>query len=195
MTGAVHIGANQWSFKHSALLEFGERDNHIDADEKSYLAKPLKCVVDAENTEPAPVLTTKIRGGFAINKEMQRNQSDIVCAAGRHTKKGIVMERGLLPGAVIHGNKIWKTLVSRRYLIKRNIHFYIRETARISDDEFGKYILKVTTKRSGGDEAPDENLMKCFYLIKAMNSPENKNKFQSLQTDKRSHDINCNYRN
>ena len=23
---------NQWSFKHSALLEFGERDNHIDAD-------------------------------------------------------------------------------------------------------------------------------------------------------------------
>ena len=25
---------NQWAFKHGALLEFGERDNHIDSDEE-----------------------------------------------------------------------------------------------------------------------------------------------------------------
>ena len=35
---------NQWSFKHSALLEFGERDNHIDADGEIISRKPLKCV-------------------------------------------------------------------------------------------------------------------------------------------------------
>lgn len=23
---------NQWAFKHSAMIEFGERDNHIDSD-------------------------------------------------------------------------------------------------------------------------------------------------------------------
>ncbi len=27
---------NQWSFKHGALLEFGERDNHIDNDENNF---------------------------------------------------------------------------------------------------------------------------------------------------------------
>ena len=34
---------NQWSFKHGALIEFGERDNHIDEDGEIISRKPLKC--------------------------------------------------------------------------------------------------------------------------------------------------------
>ncbi|MDO4484423.1 MAG: hypothetical protein Q4C54_08335 [Clostridia bacterium] len=41
---------NQWSFKHSALLEFGERDNHIDEFWCEYFA-PTESIPDGAPDE------------------------------------------------------------------------------------------------------------------------------------------------
>ena len=49
---------NQWSFKHSALLEFGERDNHIDADGEIISRKTVEMCMDAENSKPTESFLT-----------------------------------------------------------------------------------------------------------------------------------------
>ena len=69
---------NQWSFKHSALLEFGERDNHIDADGEIISRKTVEMCMDAENSETYRiVLDGKNVGGMIlqINKETNENES------------------------------------------------------------------------------------------------------------------------
>ena len=77
---------NQWSFKHSALLEFGERDNHIDADGEIISRKTVEMCMDAENSETYRiVLDGKNVGGMIlqINKETNENELGYsVCVAG-----------------------------------------------------------------------------------------------------------------
>ena len=41
---------NQWAFKHGALLEFGERDNHIDGDGEIISRKTIeRCIDDPQS--------------------------------------------------------------------------------------------------------------------------------------------------
>ena len=49
---------NQWSFKHRALLEFGERNNHIDADGEIISRKTVEMCMDAENSKPTESFLT-----------------------------------------------------------------------------------------------------------------------------------------
>lgn len=43
---------NQWSFKHSALMEFGERDNHIDADGEIISRKTIEMCMMLKELQP-----------------------------------------------------------------------------------------------------------------------------------------------
>ena len=42
---------NQWAFKHGALYEFGERDNHIDDDGEIISRKTIEMCMNAEGAE------------------------------------------------------------------------------------------------------------------------------------------------
>ena len=42
---------NQWSFKHGALYEFGERDNHIDFDGEIISRRTIERCIDAPDSE------------------------------------------------------------------------------------------------------------------------------------------------
>ena len=42
---------NQWAFKHGALFEFGERDNHIDNDGEIISRKTIEMCIGAEGAE------------------------------------------------------------------------------------------------------------------------------------------------
>ncbi len=77
---------NQWSFKHSALLEFGERDNHIDADGEIISRKTVEMCMDAENSETYRiVLDGKNVGGMILQINKETNEKRVgysVCVAG-----------------------------------------------------------------------------------------------------------------
>ena len=76
---------NQWSFKHSALLEFGERDNHIDADGEIISRKTVEMCMDAENSETYRiVLDGKNVGGMIcrLTKKQRKRVGYSVCVAG-----------------------------------------------------------------------------------------------------------------
>ena len=42
---------NQWSFKHGAMIEFGERDDHLDKDGEIISRKTIETCIDAADTE------------------------------------------------------------------------------------------------------------------------------------------------
>ena len=117
---------NQWSFKHSALLEFGERDNHIDADGEIISRKTVEMCMDAENSETYRiVLDGKNVGGMIlqINKETNENELDTLFVLPEAHSKGIGYRAWLAAEALHPETKIWETHTP--YYDKRNIHFYI----------------------------------------------------------------------
>ena len=41
---------NQWAFKYGAMIEFGERDNHLDFDGEIISKKTIETSIDAADT-------------------------------------------------------------------------------------------------------------------------------------------------
>ena len=71
---------NQWAFKHGALLEFGERDNHLDDDGEIISRKTIERSIDAPDSETYRiVLDGRHVGGviLKINKDTNRNECNI----------------------------------------------------------------------------------------------------------------------
>ena len=59
---------NQWAFKHGALIEFGERDNHIDCDGEIISRKTIETCIDAEDSETYRIiLDGKVVGGVILH--------------------------------------------------------------------------------------------------------------------------------
>ena len=157
---------NQWSFKHSALLEFGERDNHIDADGEIISRKTVEMCMDAENSETYRiVLDGKNVGGMIlqINKETNENELDTLFVLPEAHSKGIGYGAWLAAEALHPETKIWKTCTP--YFDKRNIHFYINKCG-FQIDEFWCEHFKPTKEIL--DEAPDEGPDEMFHFIKVM---------------------------
>ena len=77
---------NQWSFKHGALYEFGERDNHIDFDGEIISRKTIERCIDAPDSETYRIIVDgKKVGGviLKINKETHHNELEILFKIGR----------------------------------------------------------------------------------------------------------------
>ena len=49
------IKDNQWSFKHGALLEFGERDNSVNSDGEIISRKTIEGCIDGKNNHTYPL--------------------------------------------------------------------------------------------------------------------------------------------
>ena len=47
---------NQWAFKYGAIEEFGKRDDHLDFDERSSLAKPSSIASTRQIAKPTASL-------------------------------------------------------------------------------------------------------------------------------------------
>lgn len=157
---------NQWSFKHSALLEFGERDNHIDADGEIISRKTVEMCMDAENSETYRiVLDGKNVGGMIlqINKETNENELYTLFVLPEAHSKGIGYGAWLVAEALHPETKIWKTCTP--YFDKRNIHFYINKCG-FQIDEFWCEHFKPT--KEVPDETPDEGPDEMFHFIKVM---------------------------
>ena len=155
---------NQWSFKHGALIEFGERDNHINDDGEIISRDTIENSIDSPNSITYRITENgKNVGGVivSINKETQHNHLEILFVNPEDHSKGIGYEAWKQIEALYPETKVWETCTP--YFEKRNIHFYVNK-CKFQIDEFWCEYYKSETNNDNNDEGPDE----MFRFIKVM---------------------------
>ena len=83
---------NQWAFKYGAMMEFGERDDHIDENGEIISRNTIEHCIDAQNSETYRImLDGKAVGGVVlrIDKETNHNELDILFVIPEAHSKGI----------------------------------------------------------------------------------------------------------
>ena len=162
---------NQWAFKHSALLEFGERDDHLDNDGEIISRKTIEMSIDADNNETYRiVLDGRNVGGviLRIDKETNCNELEILFIKPEEHSKGIGYGTWLAVEEMHPETKAWKTHTP--YFDKRNIHFYVNKCGFHIDEFWCEYFKPEfdfpdeTCDGMPEDEGPDE----MFGFIKVM---------------------------
>ena len=160
---------NQWSFKHGALYEFGERDNHIDDNGEIISRKTIEMCMDMQGAETYRIVVNgKKVGGviLTIDKDTNINELEILFVSPEEHTKGIGYGTWIAIEALHPETKIWKTCTP--YFDKRNIHFYVNK-CKFKIDEFWCEYFKPTEPIPDADErdaneGPDE----MFHFIKVM---------------------------
>ena len=119
---------NQWAFKHGALVEFGERDDHIDGDGEIISRKTIeRCINDPNNETYRIVVNGKNVGGviLKIDNETHINELEILFVLPEEHSKGIGYGAWKTVEELHPETVIWKTCTP--YFDKRNIHFYVNK--------------------------------------------------------------------
>ena len=159
---------NQWAFKHGAMIEFGERDDHIDGDGEIISRKTIERCIDSPDSETYRIVVDGRRVGgviLKINKKTRHNELEILFVLPEEHTKGIGYGAWRAIEELHPETVVWETCTP--YFEKRNIHFYINKCGfRI--DEFWCEHFKPEGNMSeddcDGDEGPDE----MFHFIKVM---------------------------
>lgn len=159
---------NQWAFKYGALMEFGERDNHID-DGEIISRRTIEHCIDSPNSETYRIVADgKSVGGviLKIDKETNVNELEILFVSPEEHKKGIGYGAWLAIEKLHPETKIWKTCTP--YFEKRNIHFYVNKCGFQIDEFWCEYFKPdheiPNQEEHDHDEGPDE----MFHFIKVM---------------------------
>ena len=127
---------NQWAFKHGALYEFGERDNHIDDSGEIISRKTIERSIDDPQNEAYRIVAEgKNVGGviLKIDKQTNINELEILFTTPEEHSKGIGYGAWLAIEQSHPETKVWKTCTP--YFDKRNIHFYVNKCG-FKIDEF-----------------------------------------------------------
>ena len=83
---------NQWAFKHGAMMEFGESDDHIDGDGEIISRKTIEGCIDSSYSETYRIVVDgKKVGGviLKIDKETHHNELEILFVSPEEHTKGI----------------------------------------------------------------------------------------------------------
>ena len=160
---------NQWAFKYGAMMEFGERDDHIDDDGEIISRETIeKCIDDKDNETYRVVLDGRNVGGviLKIDKDTHHNHLELFFVLPDEHSKGIGFGAWKEVEKLHPETKIWETCTP--YFEKRNIHFYVNKCGfHITGFfcEFNKDPHPMPEEMCGHeDEGPDE----MFRFIKVM---------------------------
>ena len=160
---------NQWAFKYGAMMEFGERDNHIDNDGEIISRKTIEHCIDSTNNETYRiVLNGKKVGGviLKIDKITHHNHLEILFTHPNEHSKGIGYAAWQAVEALHPETEVWETCTP--YFEKRNIHFYVNKCG-FKIDQFWCEYFDPTHKNSDEDEHdPNEGPDEMFRFIKVM---------------------------
>ena len=157
---------NQWAFKHGALYEFGERDNHIDDDGEIISRKTIEMCMNAEGAEVYRiVLDERNVGGVIlhIDNETNINELDTLFVLPDVHSKGVGYGAWLAIEKLHPETKVWRTCTP--YFDKRNIHFYVNKCGFVIDEFWCEYF---EPSEEIPDEAPDEGPDEMFHFVKNM---------------------------
>ena len=158
---------NQWAFKHGAMIEFGERDSHIDQDGEIISKKTIEdSIDDPENEAYRITLDGKNVGGavLKINKDPPHNHLELFFVLPDEHGKGIGYAAWQAIEACHPETEVWETCTP--YFEKQNIHFY--------DNKCGFHITEfwceynVDPNEPNEDRHPDEGPDEMFRFVKVM---------------------------
>lgn len=158
---------NQWAFKYGAMLEFGERDSHIDDNGEIISRKTIEdCIDDKDNETYRIVLDGKNVGGviLKIDKKTNHNHLELFFICPEHHSKGIGFGAWQEVEALHPETSVWETCTP--YFEKRNLHFYVNKCGFHVVEFYNEFnIVPDQTKADKrSDEGPDE----MFRFIKVM---------------------------
>lgn len=160
---------NQWSFKHGALIEFGERDDHIDDDGEIISRKTIeRCIDDPGNEAYRIVHDGKNVGGviLKINKETNHNELEILFVNPDEHSKGIEYGAWLAVETMHPETEVWETCTP--YFEKRNIHFYVNKCGFKIDEFWCEYFTPTHGMPDDDEHDPDEGPDEMFHFVKVM---------------------------
>jgi hypothetical protein len=157
---------NQWAFKHGALLEFGERDNHTDYDGEIISRKTIEdCISAPENECYRIIAGERAVGGviLKIDKERGEGELEILFTLPDEHSKGIGYGAWLAVEEMHPEIKIWRTCTP--YFDKRNIHFYVNKCG-FQINEFWCEYFKPSREMPDDDFDKNEGPDEMFSFIK-----------------------------
>ena len=161
---------NQWAFKHGAMIEFGERDDHIDGDGEIISRKTIERCIDEPDSEAYRIVADgKKVGGMIlkIDREMHHNELEILFVSPEEHSKGIGYGAWRAAEALHPETAVWKTCTP--YFEKRNIHFYVNKCGFQIDQFWCDYFQPDGHEPPDGEErAPDEGPDEMFRFVKVM---------------------------
>ena len=161
---------NQWAFKYGAMMEFGERDDHIDDNGEIISRETIEKSIDDPKSETYRImLDGEMVGGLilTIDQETHHNHLDILFVSPEAHNKGIGYGAWKAVEALHPETEIWETCTP--YFEKRNIHFYVNKCGFQIDQFWCEYFQPehetFEDEKIGPDEGPDE----MFRFIKILN--------------------------
>ena len=162
---------NQWAFKFGAMMEFGERDDHLDGDGEIISRKTIERCMDAPDRETYRIMKDGKRVGGVILKidpKTHHNELEILFVAPEEHGKGIGYGAWRAVEEMHPETLVWETCTP--YFEKRNIHFYVNKCGFVIDqfwcEQFQPEHEMPDCEELDTDEGPDE----MFRFIKVMKS-------------------------
>ena len=158
---------NQWAFKHGALIEFGERDDHVDDCGEIISRKTIeRCIDEPNNVTYRIKVDNKNVGGviLKIDEKTQRNHLEILFVLPEEHTKGIGYATWKQIEATYPDTKIWETCTP--YFEKRNIHFYVNKCG-FQIDQF--WCEHFQPDHEISEEDNQDGPSEMFRFIKIMN--------------------------
>ena len=160
---------NQWAFKYGALMEFGERDDHLDGDGEIISRKTIeRCIDSPQNESYRIVLNGKKVGGviLKIDKETRHNELELFFVAPEEHGKGIGYGAWRAVEALHPETEIWETCTP--FFEKRNIHFYVNKCGFKIDQFWCEYFQPSHEMPDDEERDEDEGPDEMFHFIKVM---------------------------
>ena len=160
---------NQWAFKHGAMIEFGERDDHTLDDGEIISRKTIESCIDSTCSETYRIVVDGRRVGgviLKINKETNHNELDILFVSPEEHSKGIGYGAWQAVEALHPETEVWETCTP--YFEKRNIHFYVNKCGFKIDEFWCEYFKPERPMPDGEDEGTEEGPDVMFHFVKVM---------------------------
>ena len=160
---------NQWAFKHGALLEFGQRDDHLDSDGEIISRRTIERCMDAPESETYRIVVDGRKVGgviLKIDKETNHNELEIIFVSPQEHTKGIGYGAWLAVEALHPETVVWQTCTP--YFEKRNIHFYVNKCGFQIDQFWCEYFMPDHGMTDAGEHDPNEGPDEMFHFIKVM---------------------------
>ena len=157
---------NQWAFKHGALVEFGERDGHLDEDGEIISRETIEeSIDDPKNESYRIMLEGKAVGGVVlkIDKESRHNHLELFFVCPEEHSRGIGYSAWCAVEALHPETEVWET--STPYFEKRNIHFYVNKCGFHIVEFYNEFNREPSPSE---DDHPEEGPDEMFRFVKVM---------------------------
>ena len=162
---------NQWAFKHGAMIEFGERDDHVDESGEIISRETIERCIDEKGNEAYRIVKDGRRVGgvvLRIDEKTHHNHLELLFVTPEEHSRGVGYGAWQAIEALHPETAVWETCTP--YFEKRNIHFYVNKCGFHIVEFYNEFNVDPNApEEDSHDEGPDE----MFRFVKVMKaSPE-----------------------